>query len=43
MPSVCLNTAQIEENIHAPSGWFNTVPINLTRMLSDHLNICAIY
>ena len=28
--------------MHAPSGCINTVPINLTRMLSDNLNICAI-
>ena len=41
-PSGCLNIAQIEENIHVPSGLFNTVAINLTCMLSDHLNICAI-
>ena len=42
MPSGCLNTAEIEENIHTPSGCINTVSINLTRMLSDNLNMCAI-
>ena len=39
MPSGCLNTAEIEENINTP---INTVSINLTRMLSDNLNTCAI-
>ena len=38
MPSGCLNTSGIEENIHEPSGCINTAPINLTRMLSDNLN-----
>ena len=28
--------------IHAPSGCINTVQINLTRMLSGNLYICAI-
>ena len=42
MPSGCLNTTEIEENIHAPSGCINTVPINLTPMLSDNLNIYAV-
>ena len=42
MPSGCLNTTEIEENIHAPSGCINTVPVNLTPMLSDNLNICAV-
>ena len=42
MPSGCLNTAEIEENIHVLSGCINTAPINLTWMLCDNLNICAI-
>ena len=41
MPGGCLNTAEIEENMHSPSGCINTVPINLTRMFSDNLNICS--
>ena len=42
MPNGCLNTTETEKNIHAPSGCINTVPINLTRILSGNLNICAI-
>ena len=42
MPSGCLNTAEIEENMPAPSGFINIVPINLTCMLIDNLNICAV-
>ena len=41
-PSACLNTTEIEQNIHATNACINKVPINLTRMLSDNLNICAI-
>ena len=37
-----LNTAEIEKHIHTPSGRFNTVPINLTYLLCDNLNTCAI-
>ena len=38
----CLNTAEIEKHIHRPSGHINTVPINLTYMLSGNLNTCTI-
>ena len=41
-PSGYLNTAEIEKYIHTPSGHINTVATNLTYMLSDNLNICAI-
>ena len=37
-----LNTAEIEKYMHAPSGHINPVPINLTYLLSDNLNTCAI-
>ena len=40
--SSCLNTAEIEEHTHTPSGYINTVPRNLTCMLSENLNTCAI-
>ena len=36
-----LNTAEIEKHIQ-PSGHIITVPINLTYLLSDNLNTCAI-
>ena len=32
----------MEKHIHTPGGHINTVPINLTYMLSDNLNTCAI-
>ena len=41
-PSGYLNTAEIEKHIHTPNGYINMVPINLTYMLSDSLNKCAI-
>ena len=41
-PSGYLNTAEIEKHIHTPDGHINMVPINLTYMLSDSLNTCAI-
>ena len=40
--SSCLNTVEIEEHTHTPSGYINTVPRNLTCMLSDNLNNYAI-
>ena len=40
--SECLNTTEIEEHTHKPSGYIDTVPISLTRMPSDNLRICAI-
>ena len=40
--SGCLNTSEIEEHTYTPSSYINTAPINLTRMLSDNLNTCAI-
>ena len=42
MPGDCLNTPEIKKHIDTPSGHFNTVPVNLTYMLSDNLNTCAI-
>ena len=42
MLSGCLKTTEIREHTHSPNGHINTVPINLTRMLSDNLNACAI-
>ena len=42
MPSGCLNTAEIGEHTHTPSGYINTAPINLICMHSDNLNTCAI-
>ena len=42
MPSGCLNTSEIEEHTHSPSAHINTIPINLTYMLSDNLNTWAI-
>ena len=42
MLSGFLNTAEIGEHTHTPSGYTNTVPINLTRILSDNVNTCAI-
>lgn len=38
MPSSCINTAEIEEHTHSPSGCINMVPVNLTRNLSANLN-----
>ena len=37
-----LSIGEIEKHIHTPSGHINTVPINLTHMLSDNLNTSAI-
>ena len=38
----CLNTAEIGEHTLTPSGYINTVPVNLTCMVIDNLNICAV-
>ena len=38
----CLDTAEIEKYTHTLSGYINMVPMNLTLMFSDNLNICAI-
>ena len=43
MPSGCLNTAEIEVHTHTPSGYINTVSINLADILSNNLNTCAIH
>ena len=40
--SDCPNTTDIVEHTHTPSGYIDTVPINLTRILSDNLNTWAI-
>ena len=37
-----LSIGEIEKHIHTPSGHINTVPINLTHMLSDNLDTSAI-
>ena len=37
-----LTIVEVEEHAHTPSGYINTIPINLTCMLSGNLNTCAI-
>ena len=41
-PSGCFDIAEIGEHTYTPSGYINTLPINLIDMLSDDLNTCAI-
>ena len=41
-PYKSIKTTEIKEHTQSPNGYINTVPINLTRMLSDNLNACAI-
>ena len=40
--SVTVSIPLISWNIHTPCGYIDTVPINLTRILSDNLNTWAI-